>query len=92
MAAEIASEYRYRDIQVPDKTLFVAISQSGETADTIYSLKKLKVKSIKIIFQYVMSQRAPLQDYPLLYLTHAGPEISVASTKAFTSQLIACFF
>ena len=91
--AEIASEYRYRDIQVPDKTLFVAISQSGETADTIYSLKKAKGKKYKnylSICNVPESTITRLSD--LVYLTHAGPEISVASTKAFTSQLIALLF
>ena len=91
--AEIASEYRYRDIQVPDKTLFVAISQSGETADTIYSLKKAKGKRYKnylSICNVPESTITRLSD--LVYLTHAGPEISVASTKAFTSQLIALLF
>ena len=88
--AEIASEYRYRTINVPNDTLFVAISQSGETADTIYSVKKAKssnYKSILSICNVPESTITRLSDYS--YLMQAGPEISVASTKAFTSQLIA---
>ena len=88
--AEIASEYRYRTINVPKDTLFVAISQSGETADTIYSLKKAKqsnYRSILSICNVAESTITRLSDYS--YLMQAGPEISVASTKAFTSQLIA---
>ncbi len=91
--AEIASEYRYRTVNVPPGTLFVAISQSGETADTIYSLKKAKNRnycSILSICNVPESSITRLSD--LVYLTHAGPEISVASTKAFTSQLIALLF
>ena len=91
--AEIASEYRYRTVNVPSGTLFVAISQSGETADTIYSLKKAKNRgydSILSICNVPESSITRLSD--LVYLTHAGPEISVASTKAFTSQLLALLF
>ena len=88
--AEIASEYRYRTINIPKDTLFVAISQSGETADTIYSIKKAKqshYRSILSICNVPESTITRLSDYS--YLMQAGPEISVASTKAFTSQLIA---
>ena len=88
--AEIASEYRHRTINVPKDTLFVAISQSGETADTIYSLKKAKqskYRSILSICNVAESTITRLSDYS--YLMQAGPEVSVASTKAFTSQLIA---
>ncbi len=88
--AEIASEYRYRTINVPKDTLFVAISQSGETADTIYSMKKAKqsnYRSILSICNVAESTITRLSDYS--YLMQAGPEVSVASTKAFTSQLIA---
>ncbi len=88
--AEIASEYRHRTINVPKDTLFVAISQSGETADTIYSVKKAKqsnYRSILSICNVPESTITRLSDYS--YLMQAGPEISVASTKAFTSQLIA---
>ena len=87
--AEIASEYRYRTINVPKDTLFVAISQSGETADTIYSIKKAKLsnyRSVLSICNVPESTITRLSDYS--YLMQAGPEISVASTKAFTSQLI----
>jgi len=87
--AEIASEFRHRKVNVLKDTLYVAISQSGETADTIYSTKKaagLGYKKILSICNVPESSLTRLSDYT--FLTHAGPEISVASTKAFTSQLI----
>ena len=87
--AEIASEYRHRQINVPKDTLYVAISQSGENADTVYSTKKAKTlsyKSILSICNVPESSLTRLSDF--IFLTRAGPEISVASTKAFTSQLI----
>ena len=87
--AEIASEFRHRKVNVLRDTLYVAISQSGETADTIHSTKKarsLGYKKILSICNVAESSLTRLSDYT--FLTHAGPEISVASTKAFTSQLI----
>lgn len=89
---EVASEFRYRNHIVPEKTLFVCISQSGETADTLSALKLAKQLGF---FQTLCICNAPessmvrLADWVLL--THAGPEIGVASTKAFTTQLIALF-
>ncbi len=86
--AEIASEFRHRKVNVLKDTLYVAISQSGETADTIFSTKKavsLGYKTILAICNVAESSLTRLSDYT--FLTHAGPEISVASTKAFTSQL-----
>jgi glutamine---fructose-6-phosphate transaminase (isomerizing) len=87
---EIASEYRYRRPILLDDTLFVTISQSGETADTLEALKVAKkinntVKSL-CISNSPESSLTRISD--LTFLTHAGPEIGVASTKAFTTQLV----
>ncbi|MDC0596921.1 glutamine--fructose-6-phosphate transaminase (isomerizing) [Candidatus Pseudothioglobus singularis] len=87
---EVASEYRYRRPILLDKTLFVTLSQSGETADTLEALKVAKkintsVKSL-CISNSPESSLTRLSD--LTFLTHAGPEIGVASTKAFITQLV----
>jgi len=87
---EIASEYRYRRPILLDHTLFVTLSQSGETADTLEALKAAikinnSVKSL-CISNSPESSLTRLSD--LTFLTHAGPEIGVASTKAFTTQLV----
>ena len=87
---EIASEYRYRHPILLNKTLFITLSQSGETADTVEALKAAKklnssVKSL-CITNSAESSLTRLSD--LTFLTHAGPEIGVASTKAFTTQLV----
>ncbi len=90
-SVEIASEYRYRRPILLDNTLFVTLSQSGETADTIEALKAAKIINKKVkslcICNSPESSLARLSD--LIFLTHAGPEIGVASTKAFTTQLVA---
>jgi glucosamine--fructose-6-phosphate aminotransferase (isomerizing) len=90
--AEIASEYRYRD-SVPDpKALVVVISQSGETADTLAALahaKKLGHRHTLAICNVATS--SIVRQTELTYLTRAGTEIGVASTKAFTTQLTALF-
>ena len=87
---EVASEYRYRHPILLDKTLFITLSQSGETADTIEALKAAKKINNDIsslcITNSAESSLTRLSD--LTFLTHAGPEIGVASTKAFTTQLI----
>ncbi|MCB0271572.1 MAG: glutamine--fructose-6-phosphate transaminase (isomerizing), partial [Bdellovibrionales bacterium] len=87
VSVEIASEYRYRDPYLYPNTLCIAISQSGETADTYAALQLAKSKGAKTlaICNVVDSSIARLSD-EVLY-THAGPEIGVASTKAFTTQL-----
>jgi glutamine---fructose-6-phosphate transaminase (isomerizing) len=87
---EIASEYRYRRPILLDHTLFITLSQSGETADTVEALKAAKkinntIKSL-CISNSPESTLTRLSD--LTFLTHAGPEIGVASTKAFTTQLV----
>ena len=89
-SVEIASEYRYRSPVVPEGTLFVTISQSGETADTLAALRAAKE------FGYVSTlticnspESSMVRESDLVMLTNAGPEIGVASTKAFTTQLTA---
>ncbi|MDB9803283.1 glutamine--fructose-6-phosphate transaminase (isomerizing) [Candidatus Thioglobus sp.] len=88
---EVASEYRYRNPILLNDTLFVTLSQSGETADTVEALKIAKKINSSIhslcISNSLESTLTRLSDLNLL--THAGPEIGVASTKAFTTQLVA---
>ena len=85
---DIASEFRYRDPIVDSKTLCIFISQSGETADTIAALKLSKEKGAKTlaITNVIGSSITREADYSIY--THAGPEIAVASTKAYTSQVV----
>ncbi len=88
--AEIASEYRYRRPVVPANTLFVAISQSGETADTLAALKHAKQAGyITTLAICNVAESSIVREADLLLMTRAGPEIGVASTKAFTTQLVA---
>jgi glutamine---fructose-6-phosphate transaminase (isomerizing) len=87
---EIASEFRYRDPVVPKNSLFVTISQSGETADTLAALRLAKqagyLSSLSICN---VPESSLVRESELVMLTRAGPEIGVASTKAFTTQLTA---
>ena len=85
---DIASEFRYRNPIINDKTLAIYISQSGETADTIAALKLAKSKGAKTlaVSNVIGSSITREADYSIY--THAGPEIAVASTKAYTSQII----
>ena len=85
---DIASEFRYRDPLIDEKTLSIYISQSGETADTIAALKLAKSKGSKTlaIANVIGSSITREADYSIY--THAGPEIAVASTKAYTSQVV----
>ncbi|MDH4459550.1 MAG: glutamine--fructose-6-phosphate transaminase (isomerizing) [Nevskia sp.] len=87
---EVASEYRYRNPVVPKDTLFLAISQSGETADTLAALreaKKLGYLATAAICN--VPESSLVREANLVLMTRAGPEIGVASTKAFTTQLAA---
>ncbi|MGY8810595.1 MAG: glutamine--fructose-6-phosphate transaminase (isomerizing) [Pseudomonadales bacterium] len=87
---EVASEYRYRTVVVPANTLLITISQSGETADTLAALRYAKNQdylATLAICNVAGSSLVREADWRLL--THAGPEIGVASTKAFTTQLVA---
>ena len=85
---DIASEFRYRDPIIDDKTLCIFISQSGETADTIAALKLSRKKKARTlaITNVIGSSITREADYSIY--THAGPEIAVASTKAYTSQVV----
>jgi glucosamine--fructose-6-phosphate aminotransferase (isomerizing) len=89
---EVASEYRYR-VSVPDpRQLVVAISQSGETADTLASIKHAKTLGMtKTLAICNVPESAIVRECALRFLTRAGPEIGVASTKAFTTQLATLF-
>jgi glutamine---fructose-6-phosphate transaminase (isomerizing) len=88
---EVASEYRYRNPVILNDTLFVAISQSGETADTLEALRTAKKinNTIDTLCICNSAESSITRDSNLTFLTHAGPEIGVASTKAFTTQLVA---
>ena len=87
---EIASEYRYRDVVVNDNTLFITVSQSGETADTLAALHKAKTLNYLASFAICNVPTSTLvREADFVFLTRAGVEIGVASTKAFTTQLTA---
>jgi glucosamine--fructose-6-phosphate aminotransferase (isomerizing) len=87
---EIASEYRYRDSVPHPDTLVVAISQSGETADTLAAVKHAKALGMgRTLAICNVAESALVRETALRFLTRAGPEIGVASTKAFTTQLAA---
>lgn len=93
---EVASEYRYRNPVIQNRTLFVTISQSGETADTLAALHQLKANrkaktdlSVVTLSICNVAESSLTRESDLVFLTHAGPEIGVASTKAFTTQLVA---
>jgi len=90
LEVEVASEYRYRNPIILDNTLFITISQSGETADTLEALKSVKKRSSKIHTLTICNsaESSLTRESELTFLTHAGPEIGVASTKAFTTQLV----
>jgi glucosamine--fructose-6-phosphate aminotransferase (isomerizing) len=89
---EVASEYRYRNPIILEDTLFITISQSGETADTLEALKAVKKRSkdknIHTLTICNSAESSLTRESELTFLTHAGPEIGVASTKAFTTQLV----
>ena len=88
---EVASEYRYRNPVILNDTLFVTLSQSGETADTLEALKTAKKTNSTIDTLCICNsaESSITRNSDLTFLTHAGPEIGVASTKAFTTQLVA---
>ena len=89
-AVEVASEYRYRDTVMPPGTLFVAISQSGETADTLAALRQSRDRGQLAAFAVCnVAESTLVRECDLVLMTRAGPEIGVASTKAFTTQLAA---
>jgi glucosamine--fructose-6-phosphate aminotransferase (isomerizing) len=88
---DYSSEFRYRDPIVSATTLIIPISQSGETADTLAAMREAKLRGAKVISicNVMKSSVARESDYTIY--THAGPEIGVASTKAFTSQIIVLY-
>ena len=89
-SVEIASEYRYRSPVVPEGTLFVTISQSGETADTLAALRSAKEAGyVSTMTVCNVPESSMVRESELVIMTNAGPEIGVASTKAFTTQLAA---
>ncbi|HOS70233.1 MAG TPA: glutamine--fructose-6-phosphate transaminase (isomerizing) [Bacillota bacterium] len=88
---EIASEFRYRDPIVDEKTLTIIVSQSGETLDTLAALKEARRKGSRILsIVNVVGSSIARESHDVFY-TWAGPEIAVASTKAYTTQLIAIY-
>ena len=88
---DIASEFRYRDPIVDNRTLMVVISQSGETADTRAALREGKQKGVSSLAICNVVESSIARDSDHVIYTHAGPEIGVASTKAFTTQLVALY-
>ncbi len=84
---EVASEFRYRKPVIHDNTLVVTISQSGETADTLAALRNLKDKARYSLAICNVPESSLVRESKLVLMTRAGPEIGVASTKAFTTQL-----
>src|SRR3954470_7427505 len=88
---DYASEFRYRDPVMTEKTLLLVISQSGETADTIAALREAKERGSKVLAVCNVQGSMITRESDGTILTHAGPEIGVASTKAFTSQMIALY-
>ncbi len=89
-AVEVASEYRYRRGVTPPETLFVSISQSGETADTLAALRAAKERDyLSTLAICNVAESSLVRESALTLLTRAGREIGVASTKAFTTQLVA---
>jgi len=88
---ELASEFRYRDPIVGSTTLVVAISQSGETADTLMAIRHAREQQARVLAIFnINGSTIPRESDAVIY-THAGPEIGVASTKGFLTQLVACY-
>jgi len=88
---DIASEYRYRNPIITDKTLVVVISQSGETADTLAALREAKRRGARVVAITNVVGSSVAREADDVIVTWAGPEIAVASTKAYSSQLIALY-
>lgn len=88
---DIASEFRYRDPFIDENTLFIAISQSGETLDTLAALREAKRKGARILSVVNVVGSSVARESDDVFYTWAGPEIAVASTKAFTTQLVSMY-
>ncbi len=91
VTVDIASEFRYRDPLVPPGTLFVGVTQSGETADTLAAQREARRRGARTVAICNVVGSTATREADAVVYTHAGPEIGVASTKAFTSQLAALF-
>jgi glucosamine--fructose-6-phosphate aminotransferase (isomerizing) len=90
VSVEVASEYRYREAVVPEGTLFIAISQSGETADTLAAMRESRRRGyVGTLAICNVPESSVVREADVKLMTRAGPEIGVASTKAFTTQLTA---
>jgi glucosamine--fructose-6-phosphate aminotransferase (isomerizing) len=88
---ELASEFRYRDPIVGPTTLVVAISQSGETADTLMAIRHAKEQQARVLAVCNTNGSTIPRESDAVIYTHAGPEIGVASTKGFLTQVVACY-
>ncbi|MGX8774708.1 MAG: glutamine--fructose-6-phosphate transaminase (isomerizing), partial [Bacillota bacterium] len=88
---DVASEFRYRDTFIDDKTLFIAISQSGETLDTLAALRDAKERGARILSVVNAVGSSIARESHDVFYTLAGPEVAVASTKAYTTQLICMY-
>lgn len=88
---DVASEFRYRDPFIDESTLFIAISQSGETLDTLAALREAKRKGARILSVVNVVGSSVARESDDVFYTWAGPEIAVASTKAYTTQLISMY-
>jgi len=91
VSVDVSSEFRYRDLLLDSNALVIAISQSGETADTLAGVKEAKKRGVTVLsICNVLGSTLARESEGVIY-THAGPEIGVASTKAYTAQLIALY-
>ncbi|MBZ2197767.1 glutamine--fructose-6-phosphate transaminase (isomerizing) [Occultella gossypii] len=88
---ELAHEFRYRDPVVSEKTLVVAVSQSGETMDTIMAVRHAREQGAKVLAIVNTHGSTIARESDAVLYTHAGPEVAVASTKAFLAQITACY-
>ena len=88
---ELAHEFRYRDPVVNEKTLVVAISQSGETMDTLMAIRHAREQGSKVLAIVNTHGSTIARESDAVLYTHAGPEVAVASTKAFIAQIAACY-
>lgn len=88
---DVASEFRYRQPLINEKTLFIAISQSGETLDTLAALREAKAKGARVLSVVNVVGSSVARESDDVFYTWAGPEIAVASTKAYTTQLMCMY-
>jgi len=88
---DIASEFRYRNPIIPKNSLVIVITQSGETADTIAAQREAKRQRVKVLSICNVVGSTSAREADAVFYTHSGPEIGVASTKSFTSQLVALY-